>query len=101
MSTFPPINGFERPADRDGQNLNIAQNLERLAAAVAELIRRRHTVLALGVVGHGPEIWIANSPHCDALGGGSYRRQHTAAGTVWHYIAEVQGVAVKWVRRES
>lgn len=101
MSIITPINGFARDADRDSQNRTIAENLERLAVAMAELARRRYTVLALGVVGHGPEIWIANSPHCDALGGGSYRRQHMAAGTVWHYIAEVQGVPVKWIRRES
>lgn len=101
MSIVPPINGFARDSDRDTQNHAIALNMERLTVATAELMRRRYTVLALGVVGHGPEIWIANSPRCDALGGGSYRRQHTAAGTVWHYIAEVQGVAVKWIRRES
>ena len=101
MSTLQPINGFARPADRDSQNRRMTRDIERLSQATAELIAHGYSVLALGVVDRGPEIWIANSPRCDALGGRSYRRVHTPDGTVWHYITEVEGVVVKWIRRES
>lgn len=101
MSTIPAISGFEHATDRDSQNRIMTRGIERLSRSTAKLVSLEHTVLAVGVVAHGPEIWIANAPHCDALGGRAYRRQRTADGLVSHYITEVEGVVVKWIRRES